>query len=50
MQALPAAEPAPAWLLVTEAALLWADPALCWLEVAAELSWAASTTSILPPN
>ena len=37
-------------LLVAEAACLWAAPVLCWVDVEVDASWAASTTSILPPN
>lgn len=44
------ADPDPAWLLREVADCFWADPALCWALVDDEAAWAASTTSILPPN
>lgn len=43
-------DPAPPWLVVAVVACLLAEPALCWLDVLVEASWAASTTSILPPK
>ena len=44
------ADPDPPWLEVAVVACLLAEPALCWVDVLVDASWAASTTSILPPN
>ena len=43
-------DPVPAELIETEAACLYDEPELPEFDVPVDDSWAASTTSILPPN